>query len=75
VEVKSVCKQTVCLHFELLSDKQFQQEEQRRAEIREAQEERGRQLWQETHEAELRMTQRKIEIEKTARSSAAKFQS
>ena len=50
-----------------LKDKQFQQEEQRRAEIREAQEERERQLWQERHEAELRMTQRKIEIEKTAK--------
>ena len=47
-----------------LKDKQFQSE---------AQEERERQLWQERHEAELRMTQRKIEIEKTARSSAAKL--
>ena len=56
-----------------LKDKQLQQEEHRRARIREAQEERERQLWQEKHEAELRMTQRKIEMEKTARSSTAKL--
>ena len=35
-----------------MKDKQFQQEEQPRAEIREAQEERGRQLWQVRHEVE-----------------------
>ncbi|XP_028410907.1 uncharacterized protein LOC114533565 [Dendronephthya gigantea] len=56
-----------------LKDKQFQQEERWRAEIREAQEDRERHLWQEKHEAELRMTQRKIEMEQTARSSTAKL--
>jgi chemotaxis protein histidine kinase CheA len=49
------------------------QEERRRARLREAQEERERQFWQEKHEAELRMTQRKIEMEKTARCSTAKL--
>ena len=56
-----------------LQEKQSRQKEQRRAELREAQERHERHLWQEKHEAELLMSQKKLEMEKAARSSATKL--
>jgi hypothetical protein len=43
------------------------------AELRERQEEHERKLWEAKLEAELRMTQEKIEIEKSARGTTAKL--
>lgn len=56
-----------------LDQKRQEQHERRMAEFRQRQEERERQLWEEKFEAELRMTQQKIEIEKSAKATTAKL--
>lgn len=56
-----------------LKERQYRQEEQRRIELREKQEEYERQLWQEKLEAELHMTQKKLEMEQAARPTTAKL--
>jgi hypothetical protein len=56
-----------------LKEKRQQQHVKRMAELRERQEEHARKLWEATLEAELRMTQEKMEIEKSARGTTAKL--
>ena len=56
-----------------LEEKRQQQHERRMAELRERQEEHERKLWEAKLEAELRMTQEKMEIEKSARGTTAKL--
>ena len=54
-------------------ERQIRQEEKQRIELRERQEEFERQLWQEKLEAELQMTQKKLDMEKAVRSTTAKL--
>ena len=56
-----------------LEEKRQQQHERRMAELRERQDEHERKLWEEKLEAELRMTQKKMEIEKSARGNDGKI--
>ena len=56
-----------------LKERQYRQEEQRRIELREKQEEYERQLWQEKLEAELHMTQKKLEMEQAVHPTTAKL--
>ena len=56
-----------------LEERRQQQHERRMAELRERQEEHERRLWEEKMEAELRMTQQKMVMEKSARATTAKM--
>ena len=56
-----------------LEERRQQHHERRMAELRERQEEHERRLWEEKMEAKLRMTQQKMEMEKSARTTTVKM--